>query len=180
MYGIREEDFGQTHNVLVRASATNNQTADLRFSVELMCEGANCPTERPEIRYLQPDPPVVNQTSGFTAIDLEVEATDLDGTISQVQLSIDSGTPVNLTPQTGNVYVYRFTPNRYDDYELVFTATYYQSATNSITISLTVTSTSPPDTDNDGVPDTDDQCPNTPQAEIDCQRSGLCSKSSGY
>mgnify|MGYP002621129711 CR=1 FL=1 len=172
-----EEDFGQTHNVLVRASATNNQTADLRFSVELMCEGANCPTERPEIRYLQPDPPVVNQTSGFTAIDLEVEATDPDGTISQVQLSIDSGTPVNLTPQTGNVYVYRFTPNRYDDYELVFTATDDQSATNSITISLTVTSTSPPDTDNDGVPDTDDQCPNTPQAEIDQVNAAGCAPS---
>ena len=132
-------DFNKSHNMEVNAEATNNETAMASYEFALECSGTGCPNIKPDIVFVKPASLSINQPTGFQPIPIELEVTDKDGTITQVNLSIDGEIPVTLTNSSGNLYTYNFTPTAYKEYNLTVTATDNANETTTLSKKIQIT-----------------------------------------
>ncbi|AXB58450.1 T9SS-translocated chitinase ChiA [Flavobacterium fluviale] len=130
--------FSQSHTLTVTATAANGTTDSKTYSFTLTCSGANCPNAAPVITWVTPASTSINQPSGFQAIPISLNATDADGTISTVSISID-GTSYAMTKGTGSAYNYTFTPNTYKAYSIVVTAADNAGGIKTFSQALTIT-----------------------------------------
>ena len=117
-----EADFSVPHSFRVEAETSNGEQADESFSFELECSGTGCPNVLPEIVLNSPTNLTVNQSGGHQPIIFEIAATDSDGTVEEVTISIGGSAAETLTVSNG-LYFYSFTPSAYSEYEIVITAT---------------------------------------------------------
>lgn len=116
-------DFDSMHSFKVTATASNNESSTETYDFRLECSGSGCPNKKPLITWVSPSNSTINQASGFAAIPVEVTATDADGTVQNVTISVDGGSAQQMTVGTNNTYTYSFTPSAYKKYTLQITAT---------------------------------------------------------
>ncbi|MEN2413389.1 T9SS-translocated chitinase ChiA [Flavobacterium mesophilum] len=122
--------FSLSHTLTVTATASNGTTDSKTYSFTLNCSGANCPNTLPVITWNAPSNTTVYQNS-FQVVPISVTATDSDGSVSGVTITINGGT-FNMTAGTNNTYTYNFTPSAYQDYPVVIKATDNRAAVTTL------------------------------------------------
>ena len=132
-----DSDYGTTHTFKVSAEASNNQSVEETYNFTLKCTGSNCPNVAPHIVWNSPNNTTINQNNGFENIPISVTATDSDGTVSSVTITIDGATN-NMTAGANNTYSYDFTPSDHIDYPVVIDATDNENETTTYTSTLSI------------------------------------------
>ncbi|PZX93205.1 glycoside hydrolase [Flavobacterium aquariorum] len=115
-------DFNKNYTLKATATASNSVTAVNTRDFYLQCSGASCPNVLPVIAWVSPATTTINQASGFQPVQLGVNVTDADGTISSVSVSVN-GIYYPMVKGSGNSYSYAFTPSSYSTYPLIVKAT---------------------------------------------------------
>ena len=131
--------FDSMHSFKVTATASNNETSTETYDFILECSGSGCPNKKPVISWVSPTSTTVNQGGGFAAIPLEITATDADGTVQSVTISVDGGIAQQMTAGANNAYTYSLTPSAYKKYTLQITATDNVGDSTSFTQEINVT-----------------------------------------
>lgn len=116
-------DFDNMHSFKVTATSSNNETSTETYDFRLECSGGGCPNRKPLITWVSPSSTTVNQPNSFAAIPVEVTATDADGSVQSVTVSVDGGSAQQMTVGTNNTYTFSFTPWAYKKYTLQIRAT---------------------------------------------------------
>ena len=130
-------DFGTTHTFTVEAESSNNVTDEKSFEFMLDCMGTGCPNVAPQIVWNSPSSTTINQNNGFENVPIQVTATDSDGTVSTVTITVN-GTTTNMTAGANNTYTYNFTPTNHQAYPVVITATDNESEVTMYNETLTI------------------------------------------
>lgn len=104
------------------ATASNGMTATATVTFHLNCSGVGCPNVAPTVVWNSPIQTTLNQANGFQPVNIEVTATDSDGSVSGVLININ-GIDHTMTAGSANKYTYSFTPTAYQDYPIIIKAT---------------------------------------------------------
>ena len=113
--------FSGSHTLTVTATASNGTTDQKTYTFTLNCLGSNCPNQLPVLTWVTPTNTIINQSS-FQVIPITVSATDPDGSVSNVSITVDGAT-VTMTPGANGIYTYNFLPSAYQTYPIVIKAT---------------------------------------------------------
>lgn len=130
-------DFGTSHAFTVLAESSNGETEAATFDFTLECTGTNCPNVLPQLALVTPANTTINQNNGFEIIPITVTATDADGTVSNVSITIDGATS-NMTAGANNIYTYNFTPSKHQEYPFVITAVDDESGSSTLNETLNI------------------------------------------
>lgn len=130
--------YNQTVTILATVTNSIGQTLTSTINVTLLCSGIGCPNVAPTLTWVQPVNTTINQASGFQPIEIKVSASDSDGSISNVSLTINGGSSQNMV-LSGGYYTYTFTPSTYSQYIVNITATDNLGATTVLSKTLSVT-----------------------------------------
>ena len=130
--------YNQAIPIIATITASNGMTYTETINITMQCSGVGCPNVPPSITWVDPVNTTINQASGFQPVQIKVTATDLDGTISSVTISVNGGLVQNMS-LSGGYYVYTLLPNSYSQYNLVLTATDNQNAIKTLNKTLNIT-----------------------------------------
>ena len=132
-----DSDFGTSHAFTVLAQSSNGESATKTFDFTLECTGTNCPNVLPQLALVTPANTTINQNNGFEIIPITVTATDSDGTVSNVSITIDESTS-NMTAGADNTYTYNFLPSKHQEYPFVITAVDDESGSKTLNETLNI------------------------------------------
>ncbi|MDC1324846.1 glycosyl hydrolase family 18 protein, partial [Flavobacteriaceae bacterium] len=132
-----DSDFGTSHTFTVTAESSNGESATKTFDFTLECTGTNCPNVLPQLALVTPTNTTINQNNGFEIIPITVTATDSDGTVSNVSITIDESTS-NMTAGADNTYTYNFLPSKHQEYPIVITAVDDESGSKTLNETLNI------------------------------------------
>lgn len=138
----QDSDYGVIRSFVVEAESSNGEMVTETFDFTLNCIGANCPNVPPSIVWSSPSKATINQNQGFENIPIEVVATDYDGDVTSVNISIDGESPHSMTAEESNSYTYNFMPNAHKKYALEITAVDDLGDTSTLHHEITVISKS--------------------------------------
>ena len=115
-----DSDYGVSHTFKVTAESSNGGNLEETFQFTLNCSGADCPNLNPTLSLSNTNTNV-NQNSGFESFPIEVSASDADGSITSVSITIDGETNAMTVGQYNN-YTFNFTPTNHQQYPFTITA----------------------------------------------------------
>ena len=132
--------FSGNHVLKVKATASNGTTDEKTHTFILTCSGSNCPNQLPVITWNAPSSTTIYQSS-FQTVPISVSATDADGTIANVSITINGSTHT-MTAGGNNTYSYNFLPTAYQAYPIVIKATDNVSGQTTLNKTITIATTS--------------------------------------
>jgi len=132
-----DSDYGVSHTFKVTAESSNGGNLEKSFQFTLNCSGADCPNLNPTLSLSNTNTNV-NQNSGFESFPIEVTASDTDGSITSVTITIDGETNA-MTEGQNNNYTFNFTPTNHQQYPFTITASDNTNGESTINGSFNVT-----------------------------------------
>ncbi|VXB98595.1 Glycoside hydrolase [Flavobacterium sp. 9AF] len=130
--------FSGSHVLKVTATASNGTTDEKTYNFTLTCSGSNCPNQLPVITWNSPSNTTIYQST-FQTVPISVTATDSNGSISSVTITINGSTS-NMTAGTNGTYTYNFLPTAYQSYPIVIKATDNASGQTTLNNTITISS----------------------------------------
>ena len=128
--------FSGSHTLTVTATASNGTTNQKTYTFTLSCAGSNCPNQLPVITWIAPSNTTINQSS-FQNVPISVTATDSNGTIATVTITVNGGT-FPMTAGANGTYSYNFLPTAYQGYPIVIKATDNQGGQTTLNKTITI------------------------------------------
>uniref|UniRef100_UPI0010316554 glycosyl hydrolase family 18 protein n=1 Tax=Flavobacterium sp. J27 TaxID=2060419 RepID=UPI0010316554 len=128
--------FSGNHVLKVTATASNGTTDEKTYNFTLTCSGSNCPNQLPVITWNAPTSTIIYQSS-LQTVPISVSATDTDGTIANVTITVNGSTH-NMTAGANNTFTYNFLPTAYQAYPIVIKATDNVSGQKSLDKTITI------------------------------------------
>jgi chitinase len=125
-------DYYKTQILKVTATSSTGTTSTSSFSFYLGCS-SNCPNILPNVTLTAPSNLNINAT--LAPVTISASATDADGTIASVKITINGATQIMSLSGT-YTYSYTFTPTAYTTYPFTITATDNSAGTASYNNSL--------------------------------------------
>ncbi|WP_445457629.1 glycosyl hydrolase family 18 protein [Flavobacterium sp. HNIBRBA15423] len=132
--------FSGNHVLTVTATASNGTTDTKTYNFTLTCLGSNCPNQLPVITWISPSNTTINQNS-FQVVPISVTATDTDGSILGVTITINGSTHAMIAGVNGT-FTYNFMPTAYQAYPVVISATDNLQAISSLNKTITISNIS--------------------------------------
>ena len=131
-------DYGLMHTFTVKAESSNNEMSTETFDFMLNCMGVGCPNILPQVMLVTPANTTINQSSGFQNIPIAVTATDSDGSIAMVNITINGSTTA-MTSEGNNSFSYNFTPTNHQAYPIEITAIDNEGGSKTLNETLNIT-----------------------------------------
>jgi len=178
--GIKKQagEFSNVCSVFITTKDNSSLQSAYKKANSVQC-GFTPPPPPPPTKNKPPvvvvDTPVSCEISQQCQMTVK-QVSDPDGNITQVAWSQKSGPEVNVTIGDGSTSA-MFTPIVNETYVFTVTAQDNDNATTSKNIVANVGQVTPPpvvDTDNDGIPDSKDNCPNVANpSQVDTDGDGI-------
>jgi len=132
--------FSGNHVLTVTATASNGTIDTETYNFVLTCSGSNCPNQLPVITWISPSNTTINQNS-FQVVPISVTATDTDGSILGVTITINGSTHAMIAGVNGT-FTYNFMPTAYQAYPVVISATDNLQAISSLNKTIAISNIS--------------------------------------
>jgi chitinase len=128
--------FQANHELIVTGTASNGSTASASYKFNLVCTGSNCPNALPVVTWNTPSNTTITQAN-FQTVPIAVTATDADGSISSVSITVN-GVTATMASGANNTFTYNFLPNGYKVYPVVIKATDNRSGVTTFNNNITI------------------------------------------